>query len=155
MFQLLIQVNCFSFYSASLYQWTYSGMVKAWLYLYILDYFLCVLFSLNAFFIHLCISSAAKWLSCCGRCFGFMLGLYPLYVQILLVIQHLSATCCYCSSELLGKCEKLFFLCVWTKEIVLCNILLLIVKPKFRGSYLGNFEGICRKYSSGCCIYWY
>jgi len=25
-------------------------MVKAWLYLYILDYFLCVLFSLNAFF---------------------------------------------------------------------------------------------------------
>lgn len=28
----------------------YSGMVKAWLHLYILDYVLFVLFSLNAFF---------------------------------------------------------------------------------------------------------
>lgn len=141
MFQLLIQMNCIFFYCASLYQRIYSGMVKAWLYLCILGYFLCVLFSLNVFFIHLCISSAAKWLPCCGRCFGFVLGLYPFYVQILLIIQHLSATCCYCSSELLEKCEKPFFLPVWTKEIVFCNILLLIVKTKFRASYLGSLWG--------------
>lgn len=66
-------------------------MVKAWLYLYILDYFLLVLFSRNAFFsfspfVHhfSCQMALLLW-----QMLWQMLGLYPLYVQILLVVQHL------------------------------------------------------------------